>query len=107
MRLFTDVLRDIRKGRVVEAASEALAEVTRAVMETGKGGTVTLTLTVKPQAKGDNAIVVGAKVAAKAPKLDLPEAIFFADGEGSLLRDDPTQQRMFADTGEGERRAAQ
>ena len=36
MRLITDVLRDIRKGRPVEEATMALADVVRAVDETGK-----------------------------------------------------------------------
>ena len=43
MRLFTDILREIRKGRPVEEASHALADVVRAVDETGKPGSVTLT----------------------------------------------------------------
>jgi hypothetical protein len=37
MRLITDVLRDIRKGRVVDAASEELAELVRATsLEVGR-----------------------------------------------------------------------
>lgn len=101
MRPFTDVLRDIRKGRVVEAASEELAEVVRAVLDTGKAGEITLKLAVKPQGKGDNAVIVSAKLTAKKPQATLPDALFFADLDGDLLRDDPTQQRIFADaTGE-------
>jgi hypothetical protein len=38
LRLFTDVLRDFRKGAVVAKASEDLQAVTQAVMETGKPG---------------------------------------------------------------------
>ena len=49
MRLITDVLRDIRKGRVVEFASERLAEVVTAVGDTGKAGKLVIELTVKPQ----------------------------------------------------------
>lgn len=100
MRPFTDVLRDIRKGRVVEAASEELAEVVRAVLDTNKGGEFTLKLTVKPQGKGDNAVILSAKISAKVPQADLPDALFFADLDGDLLRDDPTQNRMFADAKE-------
>ena len=36
MRLITDVLRDIRRGRPVEEATTALADVVRAVDETGR-----------------------------------------------------------------------
>ncbi|KAK0359632.1 hypothetical protein LTR94_030539, partial [Friedmanniomyces endolithicus] len=52
MKPITDVLRDIRKGMVAEAAGEELANVVRAVTATGKAGSLTLKLTVKPQ-KGD------------------------------------------------------
>lgn len=97
MRPITDVLRDMRKGRVVEAASEELAEVVRAVLDTNKPGELVIKLTVKPQGKGDNAVIVSAKLTAKLPQSDLPDALFFADLDGDLLRDDPTQSRMFAD----------
>lgn len=97
MRPITDVLRDIRKGRVVEAASEALAEVVRGVLDTNKAGEVTIKLAVKPQGKGDNAVVMSVKLSHKVPQADLPDALFFADLDGDLLRDDPTQTRMFAD----------
>jgi hypothetical protein len=97
MRPFTDVIRDIRKGRVVEAASDQLAEVVRGVLDTSKAGELTLKLTIKPQGKGDNAVIVSAKLSAKVPQASLPDALFFADIDGDLLRDDPTQSRMFAD----------
>lgn len=100
MRPFTDVLRDIRKGRVVDALTDQLGEVVRGVLDTTKGGELTLKLTVKPQGRGDNAVIVSAKVTIKVPQADLPDAIFYADLEGDLLRDDPTQTRMFADAKE-------
>lgn len=97
MRPFTDVLRDIRKGAVVEAASEQLAEVVRAVLDTNKSGEMTLKLSVKLNGRSDNAVIMSAKLSAKVPQPDLPDALFFADLDGDLLRDDPTQTRMFAD----------
>lgn len=103
MRPFTDVLRDIRRGRVVDAASEDLAKVVRAVLDTNKPGELTLKLTIKPQGKGDNALIVSAKLSTKEPQAALPDALFFADFDGDLLRDDPTQNRMFADATSGER----
>ena len=54
-------------------------------------------MTIKPQGKGDNAIVMSAKVSAKAPEHDLPDSLFFTDVDGGLHRDDPTQARLFAD----------
>jgi hypothetical protein len=100
MRLITDVLRDIRKGRVVDAASDKLAEVVRGVMDTEKAGSLTITISIKPRAKGDNCLLIQAKIDGKIPQADLPDALFFANLDGDLLRDDPTQTRMFADAGE-------
>lgn len=103
MRLFTDVLREIRKGVVVDAASEALNTVVRGVMETGKAGGVTVQINIAPpKTRGDNALVVTAKVVTKEPRDDLPEAIFFASEDGDLLREDPTQTRMFAEADDGQ-----
>lgn len=56
MRLITDVLRDIRRGRPVEEATNALADVVRAVDETGKKGSVTITLTISPSKHGGQAV---------------------------------------------------
>jgi hypothetical protein len=96
MRPFTDVLRDIRKGKVVDRLGEEMAEIVQAVLDTNKGGELTLKLSVKPQGKGDNAVIVSAKISTKVPQVDLPDALFFADLDGDLLREDPTQTRMFA-----------
>ena len=100
MRPFTDVLRDIRKGRVVEAASEELAEVVRAVLDTNKPGKLTLEIGIKLNGRNDNAVILTAKLKSSKPQADLPDALFYADLDGDLLRDDPTQQRMFADAKE-------
>ena len=100
VRPITDVLRDIRRGAVVDAASEELAEIVKAVLATEKPGELTLKIKLKPRAKGDNAILVSVDLSAKRPQPDLPDAFFFADLDGDLLRDDPNQIRMFADAAE-------
>lgn len=110
MRPFTDFLRDIRKGRVVDAATDDLAELVRAVKDTGKAGSLTLTISIKPQDKEAEQVVVSAAVSTKLPKAALPEGIFFAGIDGDLLRDDPSQKEMFVPTDalgdRAERRAA-
>jgi len=101
MRPFTDVLRDIRRGRAVDQATRLLAEVVRAVDETGKPGSVTLTLTVKPEKGGGSQKTIIAGVKAKKPEGDIPEAVFFSDVDGDLHRADPAQNEMFAEVGGG------
>lgn len=97
MRLITDILRDIRRGRAVDQATRLLAEVVRAVDETNKPGSVTITLTVKPEKGGGSQKVILAQVKAKKPEGDIPEAVFFSDAEGDLHRTDPAQQEMFSE----------
>lgn len=94
MRPITDVLRDIRKGRAVDQATRLLAEVVRAVDETGKGGEVTLKLKIKPEKGGGSAKTITCEVKAKKPEADIPDAIFYSDPDGDLHRTDPAQQEM-------------
>ncbi|WP_426043676.1 hypothetical protein [Caulobacter sp. DWR3-1-2] len=95
MEIFTDILRQIRKGRVVEELTEQLAEVTAAVRATGKAGEITLKLKVKPM-KGDSyQVALAAGVTSKSPRDDLPEGIFFLTEDGGLVRSDPNQKEMF------------
>lgn len=95
MRPITDVLRDIRKGRAVEQATRLLAEVVRAVDETGKPGSVTITLKVKPEKGGGSQKTISCDVKHSKPEADIPEAVFFSDADGDLHRTDPSQTEMF------------
>lgn len=97
MRPITDILRDIRKGRVVDDATQKLQRVVESVMETKKPGTLTIQLTVKPQKNDDEQVVIISTVKAKTPEMDLPDAIFFVDDDFDLVRDDPKQRELFAE----------
>lgn len=94
MKLFTDVLRDIRKGRPVEEATMALADIVRAVDETGKSGSVTVTLTIKPAKHGGPEKTLICEVKAKKPIAEIAPAVFFSDADGDLHRIDPRQEEM-------------
>jgi len=89
MRLFTDVLRETRNGALVDELSAQLTELTKAVVETGKKGTLNLTLSIAP-AKG-GAYVVTDEVKLKAPEHDKEATLFFVSNQGDLLRNDPNQ----------------
>lgn len=105
MRLITDILRDIRKGRAVDLASQRMAEIVQAVDETGKTGVLAITLTVKPEKGGGSQKSIQVGVKAKIPEVDLPEGIFFSDEEGDLHRTDPAQNEMFSEANRKEVRA--
>ncbi len=88
MSNFLTTLTQIRKGSLVAALTDELNEVSEAVTDTGKAGTLTLTLTIKPN--GDDCVIIQPKIAAKAPKQSIADAIFFIGKEG-LQRQDPSQ----------------
>lgn len=83
-----------RGGKVLEEASEKLAEVVAGVMTSGKPGSITITLNVKVASRGQNAVTVTDKIAAKVPTTATPDSFWFANEEGSLLKDDPRQKEM-------------
>lgn len=89
------VLGAMRRGVVVKEASDQLAELVRAVDATQKKGELTIKLTVKPMQGGGAEKAISATVTAKVPRRDLPPAVFFSDGEGTLHRADPGEQDMF------------
>lgn len=94
MRPITDVLRDVRGGQFVDAATDVLATVVKAVLEHRKAGEVTITLKLKPDPV-ENGVEIDAQVKSKTPLPSVGKAIFFADEEGGLLRTDPRQREMF------------
>ncbi len=97
MRPITDILREIRKGKAVDLASQRMAEIVQAVDETNKPGELTITIKVKPEKGGGSQKVIQVAVKAKIPEMDLPEGVFFSDEDGDLHRTDPAQSDIFAD----------
>lgn len=97
MLLFTDFLRQIRKGRVVDEATVKLANLVKAVTEHGKSGSMTLTLNVSPQAGDKGIVTITPSLSAKLPEPSMPNAIFFVDDEGGLSRTDPNQGELLQD----------
>jgi hypothetical protein len=92
---FLVFLAGINKGRSVAEASEKLQELVAAVTDTGKPGTLNIKIAVKPAGRNSDALVVTDEVTTKAPKLNRPESIFFADSDHNLVRTDPNQPSMF------------
>lgn len=90
VRPFAAVLQEHRKGASMQELSEALADVVRAVGETGKPGSVTLKVTVRPM-KGDLAVTFTDEIVVKVPRGERGASIFFADDDGNLTRTNPNQ----------------
>lgn len=95
MKLITDILGQIRKGRLVEMASLEMAKLVQAVDATNLPGKIQIELTVKPEKGGGSQKIISGKVTCKLPMEPIPEAMFFSDSEGDLHRQDPDQRNMF------------
>jgi len=98
----TDILAfilDMRSGQVAQDCNEKFNTVLAAVLDTGKKGVLTLTLTVEPSKFGMGGAVLEVKanheLKIKKPELEIGEATFFVTKDGRLTREDPAQTAMF------------
>lgn len=79
------------RGRSERELSQKLQELVEAVEESGRAGSITYTLNVKPEPKAEHAMLVSDSIKVKKPELDRPASIFFADEQYRLVRTDPRQ----------------
>lgn len=89
-----DILKEINRGTVHGDLSRAIADVTAAVVDRGKPGTVTLTIKIEPVKDSDCALTVTGSVTAKKPAAPAT-SLFYGDETGLLTRQDPRQQPLF------------
>lgn len=91
-RPFADFLSDHNNGQGHRKAGETLQELVAAVVDTGKKGSMTVTVTIEPMKNAeDGTLLTHVAVTAKVPTLPDRAAVFFADGENNLRRTDPRQ----------------
>jgi len=95
MKAFTETLRELQRGSLLDELEESLTRTVAAVRETGKAGELKLSIKIKPASKGDNnQLFVDAKVTTSEPKADRPTTLFFANDANELLRKDPRQHEL-------------
>jgi hypothetical protein len=93
---FAVFLQDLRDGRTHAEMSSGLADLLAAVKDTGKGGTLTLQLKIKPGARGrdvDKVIIVD-NVKVDLPKPERGEDFFWVNDDNQLSRNHPRQQSL-------------
>ncbi len=93
-RPITDMLRDHRNGVTLDEMSDALQDLVEAVTEEGKGGKLTVTISVKPMGRDSGALEVACDIKSAPPKKTLGTSVFFASPENNLVRQDPRQQTL-------------
>lgn len=95
LRPFAAVLLEVNKGVVSDEAARRLAELVTAVLETGKKGTVKVTIEVAPVKGNDTIVQVSGAVDARLPRPAAPTSFFYPDDDGNLSRNDPNMFPMF------------
>lgn len=92
---FAATLQEIGNGRLAQDLAEKLAELTSAVQDTAKKGTISLTISVAPIKKGNaDTLLVSGTIKLTAPKGEEPSSVFFPTADGNLVRDDPNQPAL-------------
>lgn len=91
IRPFADFLREHGRGRTHDELGEALHTLIARVKDTGKTGSISLTVQVKPMKQDDRMVIVSDKISINLPEHDRPSAAWFIGKDGNLQRDDPNQ----------------
>ena len=91
-RTFAQTLSTLRSGELTDELDVTMRELVKAVDESGKVGTITLTLKLKPTKSG--AIELADDIKCKMPQSDKVTTILFPTVEGNLQRNDPAQGEL-------------
>lgn len=90
---FSQQLAFLSRGALDAEATDALAKLVRKVRETGKAGSLTLTIKVsKLDGRDEDALKLTPKITLKTPELAPFESVMFSTHDGDLLRVDPRQR---------------
>lgn len=88
---FAGFLQEHNRGAGHRHASEALQRVVAAVQDTGKKGSVVVTVNLEPMKGNDDALLTTVNVVEKIPVTPPKAAVFYADADHNLQRTDPQQ----------------
>lgn len=91
-RQFVDTLNALRYGQLHDEMTDKLHELTKACTDTGKSGTLTLVLKMKPGKAGQMEIID--EIKSKIPEFERGSTILFTTPEGNLQREDPRQMKL-------------
>lgn len=91
-RTFADTINTLRFGTLSDELSDKLQELVACCATTGKNGSITLTLILKPGKGGQ--IEVYDEIKLKLPKEEKGSSLMFATPENNLQREDPRQLQL-------------
>lgn len=92
--MFSQTLANMTRGHVDAFLTDEMGELVKAIMETHKGGEITLKLKLKPEiaAHEVQAITITPEVSKKMPSEKQVPAMFYPSHDGELHRNDPRQR---------------
>jgi len=95
MASYPDTILQLNNGAAVAELTSALTKILAAVRESGKPGSITFTVTVKPASKGVTSVVmVESKIKTQLPEPDRGMTVFYLTDDNRLVRNDPRQQAL-------------
>jgi hypothetical protein len=83
------VIGDLRRGKTQDELTDKLSQLIAAVHETGRGGTLQLTLKVAPAAKDSLMVKIDDLVVLKAPEAARSPTLMYRTDDNGLSLDDP------------------
>lgn len=96
MTSYLEVMKELRNGLSLLELSTKLDQLVSAVKETGKGGSITLTLKLKPI--GDlsdlRQVMVDEEIKVKKPEKGRAPSMFFVSHENVMSREDERQPSL-------------
>lgn len=94
-RDFVAFLLEQSQGKTNSELSAGLRDLAERVTETGKKGSITLTVTIAPMKGAGDALIVTDAIKLNLPEHDRTASIFWPDQAGNLVRNDPNQASIF------------
>ncbi|SDD43339.1 hypothetical protein [Auraticoccus monumenti] len=95
IRPFADLLAEQGHGRLHSELSEGLWDLVNRVKETGKKGSMTLVITVEPDRRADDEVLlVHDDVRLKLPAFPRKPSMFYLGEEGNFSRSNPAQPEL-------------
>lgn len=91
---FAAVVLNLDDGATHSELSENLRDLVARVRDTGKAGSLTLTLVVAPRPGTRNQVEIKDEIKLRVPQFARATSIFFAAEDNSLTRNDPNQPAL-------------
>jgi hypothetical protein len=93
---FIDTVKELSGGGTLADLHRDLTALVGEVRSSGKAGTLTLQLKVRPGKGGQTSqVFVEDTITVKTPKVEREVTVFFADDNNRLGRNDPRQPKLF------------